>query len=142
VIAKAAADDEDPFVAERGERAADREVDPGIEPRAVEELLDDVDVAAGVYACYHGGAGCRREVPHVGGAGVHVVDSQMPDRVHWHVLATDRRALAQLWLFWAAAIAGALVAGIVYRLVAGEKAEAVAKSLGASTKRAAWSRRR
>ncbi len=39
-------------------------------------------------------------------------------------------ALKQLWLFWVAPIIGALLAGVVYRLVAGEKALAVAKSLG------------
>jgi aquaporin Z len=49
-------------------------------------------------------------------------------------------ALRQLWLFWVAPIAGALLAGVVYRLIAGEKAVAVVKSLG--VKPAARSRKR
>jgi len=30
-------------------------------------------------------------------------------------------ALKQLWLFWVAPIAGAILAGLIYRLVGGEK---------------------
>jgi aquaporin Z len=44
-------------------------------------------------------------------------------------------ALEQLWAFWVAPLVGAAVAGVVYRLVAGEKASAVAASLGAKPAR-------
>jgi glycerol uptake facilitator-like aquaporin len=39
------------------------------------------------------------------------------------IIRTDGRRLgaAQLWLFWVAPIAGALVAGVAYRWLAGER---------------------
>ncbi len=54
-----------------------------------------------------------------------------PARSTGPALFAGARALEQLWLFWVAPLAGALIAGLVYRLLAGEKAEAVARSLGA-----------
>jgi aquaporin Z len=39
-------------------------------------------------------------------------------------------ALGQLWLFWVAPLAGAVIAGFAYRLLSGEKVGEVAKSLG------------
>ena len=33
-------------------------------------------------------------------------------------------ALSQLWLFWVAPLAGAALAGVVYRLVSGERSQA------------------
>jgi aquaporin Z len=51
-------------------------------------------------------------------------------------------ALQQLWAFWVAPLVGAAVAGIVYRLVGGETASAVAASLGAKPVKRAAPRRR
>ena len=44
-------------------------------------------------------------------------------------------ALGRPWVFWVAPVVGAAIAGLVYRMIGGEKAEAVVRSLGVKTTR-------